>query len=96
MQVSANRTIPDHRQLPDEIEAEIAKYSPLATIRTAEGAVEFFKNQLAVDGVSKYAIVTAVQKREIQHVKRAGSLYFSPRALVRWLMEGLRTEERSA
>jgi hypothetical protein len=91
--VSVPKTAPNARQLPAEIEAELAKYSPLATIRTAEGAVEFFKNQLSVDGVSKYAIVTAVQKREIQHVKRAGSLYFSPRALVRWLMEGLRTEQ---
>lgn len=85
------RCVPGTLELPDEIAAEIQKFSPLSTIRTADGAVDFFKNALNAD-VSKYAIVSAVAKREIPHVKRAGSLYFSPRALVRWLMEGLRTE----
>ncbi|MGE2835136.1 hypothetical protein [Mycobacterium sp. SMC-4] len=90
--VSVTKVAPGARRLPDEIESEILKYSPIATIRTADAAVQFFKTQLGTD-VSKYGIVTAVANREVEHVKRAGSLYFSPRALVRWLMEGLRTEE---
>lgn len=90
--MSANRNCaPGTLELPDEIAAELEKFSALATIRTADGASEFFRDALNVE-VTKYAIVSAVQKRQIQHVKRAGSLYFSPRALVRWLMEGLRTE----
>ncbi len=85
------RCAPGTLELPDDIAAELEKFSPLATIRTADGASDFFCDVLDVE-ITKYAIVSAVQKREIQHVKRAGSLYFSPRALVRWLMEGLRTE----
>jgi hypothetical protein len=89
--VSANKTAPGARQLPTEVESELAKFSAIATIRTCDGAVSFFKNELGTS-VSKYAIVSAVGNREIEHVKRAGSLYFAPRSLVRWLMEGLRTE----
>lgn len=89
--VSANRTAPSARQLPIEVESELAKFSAIATIRTCDGAVNFFKNEVGTE-VSKYAIVTAVGNREVEHVKRAGSLYFAPRSLVRWLMEGLRTE----
>ncbi|WP_162938665.1 hypothetical protein [Mycobacterium kyogaense] len=90
--MSVSSRAPRVRKLPEEVENELLKYSPIASVRTIDGAVDYFKNDLHIE-ISKNALFAAVSHREVDHVRRANALYFSPRALLRWFMEGLRTEE---